>query len=183
MMVFQSQIAPITVAQLQEQAAFPENADKLLELIDGEIVEKMPGSTRNSTLAFNMGFFVQTFCQKNNIPCYVSIGDGAYSVNGNVLAPDFAYKQTPMADEYPDPVSPLWAIEVISPNDKASEIRKKRLKYLEADILYWEMYPQSRSIDVYAPGQTMRTIGIDGILDGGAVLPDFKVSAKDLWGK
>jgi Uma2 family endonuclease len=182
-MVFQPQIAPITIEQLQEHAALPENADRLFELIEGEIVEKMPGSTRNSTLAFNMGFFVQTHCQKNDVPCYVSIADGAYSVNGNVLAPDFAYKQTPMAEEYPDPVPPLWALEVISPNDKAAEIRKKRLKYIEADILYWEMYPQSHSIDVYAPGQPMRTVSIDGILDGGQVLPDLRLPAKDLWGK
>ena len=142
MMVFQPQIAPITIEQLQQQAALPENADRLFELIDGEMVEKMPGSTRNSMLAFNLGFFVQTHCQKNDIPCYVTIADGAYSVNGNVLAPDFAYKQTPTAEEYPDPVAPLWAVEVISPNDKAADIRRKRLKYIEADILYWEMYPQ-----------------------------------------
>ena len=123
-MVFQPQIAPMTIEQLKEHAALPENADRLFELIDGEIVEKMPGSTRNSMLAFNIGFFVQTFCQQHNLPCYVTIGDGAYNVNGNVVAPDFGYKQTPTAEAYPDPEPPLWAVEVISSNDKAAEIRK-----------------------------------------------------------
>jgi hypothetical protein len=29
----------------------------------------------------------------------------------------------------------------------------------------------------------MRTVSIDGILDGGHILPDFRLAAKDLWGK
>jgi hypothetical protein len=54
----------------------------------------------------------------------------------------------------------LWAAEVISPNDKVAEITGKRRKYIEAGILYWEMYPDERLIDVYAPGKPMMTYGI-----------------------
>ncbi len=180
-MVFQPQIAPSTIEQFQEHAALPENADRIFELINGQIIEKMPSSARNSTLAFDIGFVVQTHCRQNNLPCYISIGDGTYRVNRDVVAPDFAYKTTPTAEEYPDPIAPLWVAEVISPNDKAADIRKKRLIYIEAEILYWEMYPQSRSIDVYAPGQPMKTVSIDGILDVGDLLPGFTIAAKDIW--
>jgi len=183
MMVFQPQLAPVTIKQLQEQAALPENADRLFELINGEIVEKMPGSTHNSTLAFNIGFEVQTHCRKNDLPCYISTGDGAYRINVDVVAPDFAYKTTPMAEEYPDPIAPLWAVEVISPNDKAADIRKKRLIYIEAGILYWEMYPESQSIDVYVPNQRMKTVAADSILDVGDLLPGFTLAAQSIWQK
>ena len=77
----------------------------------------------------------------------------------HVVAPDFAYKPTPTVAEYPDPQPPLWVAEVISPNDKATEINAKRRKYIEARILYWEMYPDERLIDVYAPGKPMMTCG------------------------
>ncbi len=49
----------------------------------------------------------------------MSGADGAYDVLGHVLVPDFAYKPTHMSDDYPDPVAPLWAVEVISPKRRA----------------------------------------------------------------
>jgi Uma2 family endonuclease len=55
----------------------------------------------------------------------------------------------------------LWAVEVISPNDKVADIRKKRQRYLEAGILLWEVYPDERLIDVYESGQPPAAYGID----------------------
>jgi Uma2 family endonuclease len=92
-----------------------------------------------------------------------------------------AYKQTPMSAEYPDPVAPLWAVEVISPTDKAVDIRKKRLIYAAAGILLWEVYPQLQRVDVYAPGQALVSYGIDDVLDGGSVLPGFRLPVKDIF--
>ena len=56
-------------------------------------------------------------------------------------------------------------MEVISPNDKVEGIRKKRLLYLEANILLWEIYPDERVVDVYAPNQPLATYGIDASID------------------
>jgi hypothetical protein len=44
------------------------------------------------------------------------------------------------------------------------------------------MYPESQSIDVYPPGQPMYTVGIDGVLDGGDVLPGLQIAVKELFG-
>lgn len=170
-----------TLEEFQDHVAQPENADKLFELINGEIAEVLSGSTRNSELGLIVASAVRLFCREYNLPCHTSGGDGTYNIQGNVVAPDFAYKTTPMSDDYPDPEPPLWAVEIISPTDKAPAIRKKRQIYLQAGILYWEMYPESQSIDVYAPGQPTRTIEIDGTLDGGSVLPDFRLAVKDLF--
>lgn len=172
-----------TLEEFKDYIARPENADQLFELIDGEIVEKMPGRTNNSFLAMKLDRKVYPYCVERNIPCYTSGGDGAYDIQGNVVAPDFAFKTTPMSDEYPDPEPPLWAVEIISPTDKAPAIRKKRQVYIRAGILYWEMYPDSKSVDVYAPRQAMKTFEMDETLDGGAVLPDFRVAVKDLFGE
>ncbi len=172
-----------TIEGFREYVARPENGDRLLELINGEIFEKMPGRTSNSELSYNLAFEVKSFCKAHNLPCHISGGDGAYAVQGHVVAPDFAFKTTPMSDDYPDPEPPLWAVEIISPTDKAFEIRAKRDIYIEAGILYWEIYPNLGRIDVYAPGQPMRPVSMDGVLDGGAVLPDFKVAVKNLFAK
>ncbi|MBC6936068.1 MAG: Uma2 family endonuclease [Chloroflexi bacterium] len=170
-----------TIEDFQAFVARPENSDRLFELINGEIVEKMPGRTSNSELSYNLAFEIKSFCKTHNLPCHISGGDGAYAIQGQVVAPDFAFKTTPMSDEYPDPEPPLWVVEIISPTDMAVNIRTKREIYIEAGILYWEMYPNLRRVDVYAPGQPMHTAGMDGILNGGEVLPGFELPLKDIF--
>jgi Uma2 family endonuclease len=86
-----------------------------------------------------------------------------------------------LQDKYPDPTPPLLVVEVISPTDKASDIRDKREIYLKAMILYWEMYPQTQSVDVYAPDKPLQSLHLSDMLDGGDVLPGFRLSLKDLF--
>lgn len=171
----------LTLKDFQEFVNRDENAGRLFELINGEIKEVMPGRTRNSEFHQIITVAVHNFCETNNLPCHTTGGDGAYDVEGHVVAPDFAYKPTPMSDDYPDPVAPLWAVEIISPTDKAEDIRSKREIYRHAGILLWEMYPKSQSMDVYAPGQSPRTYTIDETLDGGDVLPGFSLPMRKLF--
>lgn len=164
-MVFQAPSKPMTYDEFIEFALLPENAERNFEFLNGEVFEKMPGTTENSGISANLVFEVRLHCQTNHIPCYVSVEAGAYRIGNNTLAPDFAYKPTPLTNEYPDPIPPLWVVEVISPNDKVADIRKKRQRYLEAGILLWEIYPDERLIDVYASGQSPTTYGIDATID------------------
>jgi Uma2 family endonuclease len=171
----------MTLGEFVEYTLLPENADRRFEFIDGEIVEMTPGRTWNSGVSYDLAYAVRGFCEAHNLPCYISGGDGDYNVLGNVVCPDFAYKRTALSKDYPDPEPPLWAVEVISPTDKAPDIRNKRQVYLQAGILLWEIYPQKESIDVYAPGQPTRTVGIDGTLDAGDVLPGFTLRVRELF--
>lgn len=157
---------PITsIDEFIAYALHPDHSDRNFEYVDGVITEKMPGTTENSTLAFYLGFIVQSHCETNSIPCYITGEAGAYRIGNNVFAPDFAYKLTPGTNEYPDPIVPVWVMEVISANDKPAAIRTKRQRYLESGILLWELYPDERVIDVYASDQPLTTYGI------GAVVP------------
>ncbi|NWG16148.1 MAG: Uma2 family endonuclease [Chloroflexi bacterium] len=165
----------------EEFIARPENVDKLFEFVNGEIIEVSPGRTRHSEIGHLLAVAVHVFCRQRGLSCHTSGGDGAYRIQGHVLAPDFAYKRTPMSETYPDPDAPEWVVEIISPADKAADIREKRQIYRQAGILLWEIYPQSQSVDVYAPGQPLRVVETDGSLDGGAVLPGFVLPLRDLF--
>jgi len=159
-----------------------EHIDRNFELINGEIIELSPSRSGYSRIAFLIGHYVETFCEEHNLPCYVTIGDGTYEILGNIIAPDMMYKSTPTEMEnYPDFDPPEWAVEVISPNDKGVDIRDKRKIYLDAGIVYWEVYPKAQYVDVYAPGQPMKTFGIEDILDGGDVLPGFTLPLKQIF--
>jgi len=170
-----------TIDDFMEFVFRPENDGRIFELINGEIVEKMPGRTRNSGIPMIIGGSVYTFCRQHDLPFYTSGADGAYRILGQVLAPDFAYKQMPLSEDYPDLVPPLWVVEVISPTEKPDDIRAKRLIYSAAKILYWELYPKSQSIDIYAPGQPVRTVEIGDVLDVGDLIPGFTIPAREIF--
>ncbi|MEZ4669098.1 MAG: Uma2 family endonuclease [Anaerolineae bacterium] len=182
-MVFQAQIASVTIEQFREIVMLPENAERLFELINGEMIEKMPGRTSTSQFPLKLASSVIVHCKTQTLPCYVSGADGAYQVGGDVVAPDFAYKPTPMSEEYPDPVAPLWAVEVISPTDKAANIRSKRQIDLDANILLWELYPHLRRVDVYAPGEPPTSFQMGETLNVGDLLPGFTLAVEEIFGE
>jgi Uma2 family endonuclease len=179
-MAVQKQI--YTIETFKQFVSEPEHEDRLFELINGEIIEKMPGRTANSQIHDVIVAEVRPFCKAHGIVCYTSSADGAFDVQGSAVAPDFAYKRTPMSNDYPDPVAPLWAAEIISPTDKVGDIRKKRAIYLAAGILLWEIYPEDRTVDVYTHGQPIHTYGIEDTLDVGDLIPDFKLAISELFG-
>jgi len=180
-MILQQQVKPITFEMFLSYALQPDNAERSFELINGEIIEKMSGTTLNSAIPVNIAFHTRLHGREKAIPCYISTGDGAYRLGNNVVAPDMAYKPSPMTDEYPDPIVPLWVVEVISANDKAYEIRKKRQIYQDAGILLWEIYPELLSVDVYASGESPNTFQMGETLTVESVLPGFTISVKDIF--
>lgn len=181
-MVFQPQIASISVEEFREIVARPENGDRLFELINGEMIEKMPGRTRTSEVALAFPMFVGPYCRENGLPCHVSGADGTYRIGKDVVAPDFAYKRTATSTDYPDPVAPLWVVEVISPTDEAGNIRNKRHIYQQAGILLWEVYLDTREVDVYTPGEPPATFQLGDTLTVGDILPGFTLAVKDIFG-
>jgi Uma2 family endonuclease len=173
----------VTFEEFEQFVLLPENADRHFELIDGEIIELAPERTKNSRLGLVLSGKVYQFCEEHKRSFDASGATGAYKVQGHTLAPDFAFKHVPVSDDYPDPEPPLWAVEIISPTDKAPDIHKKRLIYQRAGILLWEIYPQEQIIDVYEPGKSMRSVDIDGTLDVGDILPGFTLAVCDLFAK
>lgn len=175
------QIALTTLDQFIDFIEQPENSARRFELIDGEISAMSPGRTRYSEIAHMLVLAVHGFCREQGIACHTSGGDGAYAIGDSVIAPDFAYKPTPMSEDYPDPVPPLWAVEIISPTDKATDIRRKRRIYQDAAIVLWEVYPVLRVVDVYAPGAPAQQFGIEDVITVGDLLPDFTLTVRELF--
>jgi Uma2 family endonuclease len=174
---------PHTIDEFIAFALKPQNSDKDFEFVNDKVIERRPGPTLYSWYGQNIMFAIRMFCREHGVVCHTSSAYGAYHILGNVVAPNFAYKRTPMSDEYPDPEPPLWVVEIVSPTDKAPDIRAKRQIYRNAGILLWEMYPEEQSIDVYPPGKSMRTLDINETLDGGDVLPGFTLPVRDIFGQ
>jgi Uma2 family endonuclease len=104
-----------------------------------------------------------------------------------VVAPDVGFvsrKRLPRLTGKYYSVPPDLAVEVVSPTDKARDIREKVALYLQyGTSLVWVVYPDSRLVDVFQPGKPADSFGLDHELDGGDMLPGFKLPVKEIFAR
>lgn len=93
--------------------------------------------------------------------------------------------QNPGSSGRPLALVPDLVIEVISPTDKVIELDAKIDAYLADGVrLIWTVNPERPKATVYAPDMEQPLhIGINDVLDGGDVLPGFKVKLADIVGQ
>jgi Uma2 family endonuclease len=174
----------LSIHDLRQFEARPENQDRLFELIDGRIIEKMPASFLPAQVAATLIVKIGNYLAETPIG-YVTGADGGYIMNdeGRKFIPDVAYISKERLPEIPEreaPVPPDLAVEVISPTDKVKVTQQKARMYLEAGTqLVWIVYPDDALIDVCTLADDgdlkLHTLSADDILTGGDVLPNFNV--------
>jgi Uma2 family endonuclease len=77
---------------------------------------------------------------------------------------------------------PELVVEVASPTDEAEDLLAKAHEYLEAGArLVWLVYPRLRVLHAYESPTRFRVFTVADELDGGAVLPDFRVPMAQLF--
>jgi Uma2 family endonuclease len=80
------------------------------------------------------------------------------------------------------PVVPNLAIEVVSPTNGAEELLLKMEEYFLHKVeQVWIIYPDLRRIDVYESPTVMRILKATDELDGGRVLPGFRLPVAALF--
>ena len=175
---------PITVEEFERLATQPENADRRLEFVGGEISEVVSNSY-SSLVASKINFFIQLHLMQKNLEGYVTGADGGYQVGDERYIPDVAFvskaRQPQPSHETYNPLAPDLAVEVISPSDDLNVLRVKVGNYLAAGTVVWVVRPEAKAVEVYAPGRPVRRLGPDGTLDGGDALPGLTLPVKDLF--
>ncbi len=79
-------------------------------------------------------------------------------------------------------VLPELMVEVISPSDIAEEIIERLHDYFGAGVkLVWIVYPTRRLIHVYQSLRQVRILGEEDELNGGSVIPDFRIPIRSLF--
>jgi Uma2 family endonuclease len=68
------------------------------------------------------------------------------------------------------------AVEVLSVNNTLKEMERKRKEYFQAGCrLVWEIDPAQRTATVYTSPEDSQVLSESDTLDGGDVLPGFKL--------
>ena len=79
-------------------------------------------------------------------------------------------------------VLPDLCVEVVSPSDRAEELMDKVEEYLLAGVrLVWVFYPRHRAVLVYHSMCDVRGLTHTDTLDGGEVLPGFRLLLAELF--
>ena len=79
-------------------------------------------------------------------------------------------------------LGPDLAIEVLRPSNTEAEMRRKVREYFASRArLAWLIDPATRTAHVYTSPAEFTEVAADGELDGGELLPGFRVSLADLF--
>jgi Uma2 family endonuclease len=172
-----------TLEDFMQFIFLPENADRLFEYIEGEIVEVV---TNNycSQVAARILSRIFIYSDSKGLG-YVTGADGGYQVGTHRYLPDVGFiskkrQPKPSHDTF-NPLAPDLAVEVLSPTDKPRKVLTKLANYKVAGTVVWLVDPEKQEVDVLIPGQPEKTLHLDDTLDGGDVLPGFLLAVKDIF--
>ena len=162
-------------------------ADELLrsgargELIRGVFHEMAPAGLEHNFVGARLGGRLIAFVEPRGLG-QVAIGDTGIWLERDpdtVRAPDVAFfsaQRLPIGPRYTGytEVVPDLAVEVRSPNDRGPRLGRKAEMWVRSGVrLAWVVHPDSRTVDVYRPGEPVATLDDSDDLDGLDVLPGF----------
>jgi Uma2 family endonuclease len=167
----------------------PVSDDILYEVVDGKIVEKNVGATEiviASILDQQLGMFARTQRLGRVVaemifriditkdlqrrPDVAFVSDARWPFNRRV-------PNVPVWDMVPD-----LAIEVVSPSNFAFEVQRKIHEYFDAGVSQvWIIYPPHREVYVYSSTTRIEVLQLGQDLDGGNLLPGFRLPLATLF--
>ena len=163
--------------------------DDRVELIDGDVISMSPASDESSSVSATIVYLVSAHVRPRKLGRVYNAEAGfvLFPDRATVRVPDVAFVR---ADRMPQgearrhfvPVAPDLAVEVISPSDRARDIAAKAAMYQEAGVpLVWLVDPETQTVTVLTLGQESVTLGVEDELDGGDVLPEFRVAVAEIF--
>ena len=115
------------------------------------------------------------------------IDGGKFTLSTNIPDVDyFSFARLPPVDAVEQPylrVAPDLTVEILSPDESARRFASKLRFYLAHGVrLVWVVDPLTQTITAYTPGDTEeQVLMVDDTLDGGDVLPGFRVPVAQLF--
>lgn len=174
----------------EEFILMPASADgSRQELVRGEIVMLPPPGFRHGKVQSKVDFVLQLFVRTHLLGT-VTIESGLITERepDTVRGPDVAFwsKERMPLDQpapvgYPDVAADL-CVEVLSPSNRAGEVREKVAEYLGRGVrLVWVVDPEARTVTVYRSPDEGRILHASATLTGEDVLPGFSCRVAEIF--
>lgn len=159
------------------------------ELIEGEIREMTPSGGEHGGVAADLHCLLGSYVRQNKLG-RTFIAEAGFTIAQDpdtVRAPDigFVRKENLPAGPLPKgffPAAPDLAVEVLSPNDKVSQVDEKVQAWLDAGTaMVWVVNPTGRNVTVYRSPKDVRVLTEDDPLDGEDVVSGFQCGVAELF--
>jgi Uma2 family endonuclease len=164
--------------------------DALYEVVGGVRVELPPMASRASHIKSDLGIYLGNHAKTARLG-RVEV-EGLFLIprtDGTSRRPDVAfisYERWAREKAIPEgaawPLIPDLAVEVVSPNDPAEAALAKIREYFDAGVRQvWAVYPELRVVHVFESFTTIRVVTGEGVLEGGEVVPGFRLPMATLF--
>jgi Uma2 family endonuclease len=153
--------------------------NKRTELINGVLVVREPAGYNHGRIAVALTLAIGSFVREHQLGDVLAAETGFKLTSGpdTVRAPDVAFvsrERIPEQTRGFPATAPDLAVEVLSPDDRPSEVLAKVADWLRAGSrLVWVVDPDRRQARVYRADGSESVIQDEGSLDGETVLPGF----------
>ena len=154
------------------------------ELLRGELVMMTPAGFEHGRIAMRIGELLAGFVRQRGLGTVTGAEAGFQIAQDpdTVRAPDVAFVRAERVPPTPTmgffQGAPDLAVEVLSPNDRASEVLAKVQDWLRAGCgAVWVVDPATRTVAVYDSLNRMITRTTSDELTGGEVVPEFRLRA------
>jgi Uma2 family endonuclease len=173
----------------EDLLAFVGKPDKRYELVKGELIEMSPPGGEHGEAAMEAGALIRNFVRPRNLGRVYAAETGfrLQSSPDLVRAPDVAFvaRGRLPAGRSPQgylPLAPDFVVEVVSPNDTASEVLTRVSEWLQAGTaVVWAVYPSNVTTLIFRGLDRIERRSADEELDAEPVLPGFRCKVRDLF--
>ena len=177
----------VGVATEQDVVDLQIREDRLCELVDGMLLEKVMGSYE-SLLAMELGILLGQFIRTANLGRLLGESSLLRLAPGVLRSPDLSFVTNQQLAGLPANQGGIWelaptlAVEVISHGNTAEEMRAKLRDYFNNGVReVWYVYPAERAIHLHVSETAVRVLTSPQVLDDSRVLPGLKLQLARLF--
>lgn len=173
------------VLTMDQFRAMDESDEWLYELDDGMLVREPRPARPHGSAVMLLGRHLVDYALEHGGIVVTETGIVLEESPPRVYGPDLAYFQ-----EDPAPYGardgwitkpPDLAVEVISPSNRAAEMRRKIRKYFESGAgEVWVVYPSGRSVELHGPAGEIRVLKGEQLITSD-VLPGFELAVEEIF--
>ena len=159
------------------------------ELVRGELRKMAPAGNYHGELAINISTPLSVHVKSYRLGRVYAAETGFFlrTAPDHVRAPDVAFVRRERTDAIGRPAGywpgpPDLAIEIISPNDRYTEVDEKVADWLAAGTqMVVVVNPRNRSVKVHRSPTDVVTLTMEDTLDGGDVVPGWRMPVADIF--
>lgn len=173
------------VLTLEQFRAMDESDEWLYELDDGVLVREPRPARPHGAAVMLLGHHLTGYALEHGGIVVTETGIILEEDPPRVFGPDLAYYRE---DPAPHGARDAWisrapdvAVEVISPSNRAAEMKRKIEKYFGSGVgEVWVVYPSTRVVELHQPTGEIRDLGSDQAITS-PLLPGFDLPVPEIF--